>query len=287
MEAEGSEATGSRNPRPARLLAVAAVILGLAAFPLLLDPAAPEPGFGPASGRGFLLAVAALILALVALFSGHRSQATRLIPVAGLVLACCSFLMFCAGFQMWRHRIAARESAAIGAVRELIRAERAYASAAGGAYASLDCLASRGECLPGAEVPVFQHRDEAMGYRRSFYAGPEAPSVGTSRPGLRTFAYVAVPMRPGFTGIRAFCGDDTGEIRYAENAGRPPARWLLGGVVTRHCRSSLSAGLGLLIRMNRGSSRREAYRGSHPSAKTKSAPTEDRARKMIPVATIQ
>jgi hypothetical protein len=41
---------------------------------------------------------------------------------------------------------------------------------------------------------------------------------------VTTFAVVAAPEIPGVTGIRAFCGDDTGAICYTRDGRAPDAR---------------------------------------------------------------
>ena len=49
------------------------------------------------------------------------------------------------------------------------------------------------------------------GYERHFIAGPRA-AKGLSPSAMSSFAYLAVPVEPGTTGIRGFCGDSEGAI---------------------------------------------------------------------------
>ena len=126
--------------------------------------------------------------------------------------------------------MSANEAAAIGDVRTVISAQMAYASANNGYYDTLECLGAPAGCLPDYSGPVFL--DTALvsagiipktGYRRTLHLGPPPDSDGLparSPSSARSFAYVAVPITPGKTGVRAFCGDDTGIVRYW-TAGEP------------------------------------------------------------------
>jgi hypothetical protein len=202
-----------------RGLAIAAVIAGLVGLPLLIDLSAPEPGFSPKSARGLFLAVVASALAIASLIRGRRIRVTRWIATFGLLLGCAACVGYCSVFERWRTRIGVRESATIGSIRELIRIERAFAESNGGVYLAIECLSPAGGCAPATGVSVFTHRETSLDYRYTFHAGPPAdrPASGGTR-GLSSFAYVAVPLRPGVTGVRAFCGDDTGEIRVTMDA---------------------------------------------------------------------
>jgi hypothetical protein len=125
----------------------------------------------------------------------------------------------------WRARVARNESSAISDIREIISAEQTYAGTNYGFYDSLECLASPYECLPGypAEAPALLSETippviVKAGYERSFHAGPpaeprELQRIGNTSPSSTvSFAYVAVPVSPGLSGIRGFCGDSSGMI---------------------------------------------------------------------------
>jgi type II secretory pathway pseudopilin PulG len=136
--------------------------------------------------------------------------------------------------SLLRARVSANESAAIGDVRSIVSAEQSYASANGGFYDSLECLAAPGRCIPDypAAGPVFL--DSALasastksGYQRTFHPGPPAePEIlelgRVSRSSLKAWAYVAVPVNVGQTGVRAFCGDSTGRICFSTDGTPPP-----------------------------------------------------------------
>lgn len=117
------------------------------------------------------------------------------------------------------------ERDALGTIRVLQSSEVAYASSNSGAFGSISCLASPTAC--GFEPGTTSFIDSqlaalapSMGYARSFVPG--APAVGSpDRHGIRTFAVTAVPVKPGETGRRGFCGDDTGVVYYTTDGSAP------------------------------------------------------------------
>jgi type II secretory pathway pseudopilin PulG len=136
-----------------------------------------------------------------------------------------------------RARVSANESAVIGDTRTVITAQATYAAANANMYDSdLSCLAEPSRCIPGyaPSAPAFLEPDLArqrylkQGYRRSF-SGLCSGSSGecqlvdecgneiSSKTSADTYTFVGAPERPGKTGIRAFCADDTGVICYEEN----------------------------------------------------------------------
>ena len=76
------------------------------------------------------------------------------------------------------------------------------------------------------------------GYRRTFHPGAEVALA--QRPGcpggtgLESFAYTAEPETRGRTGVRGFCGDDTGIICYTPDGSAPAVRD--GRCVLESCR---------------------------------------------------
>ena len=192
--------------------ALVSVILGITA----LVRASREPGhYG---GKGFALGgIAASAIALVV---G--------VPLAGIVAAI-------AIPSLLRARVSANEAAAIGDVRTVISAEAAYNSANCGTYGRLECLSNpRGSgCIADypAGSPTFldatlTSAHHKSGYARAFHPGAEVPRTqgpgcagGT---GLESFAYTAEPEKHGQTGVRAFCGDDTGRLCFTNSGSAPP-----------------------------------------------------------------
>ena len=76
---------------------------------------------------------------------------------------------------------------------------------------------------------------EKNGYRRKFHAGARVPSAkakGNPSPFVKTYAYTAVPIVPGETGTRGFCGDSLGRICVSAD-GTAPA--VAGGLCVTPC----------------------------------------------------
>jgi type II secretory pathway pseudopilin PulG len=135
--------------------------------------------------------------------------------------------------SLLRARISANEAQAIGDLRTMISAQAAYANANGGLFDTPQCLAAPTDCLPGypATGPVFL--DEASvdvvksGYQREFHPGSPADgenlSQGNVSPSsLTSFAFVAHPVTPGTSGVRAFCADATGRVCVTPDGSPPP-----------------------------------------------------------------
>jgi len=157
----------------------------------------------PEPRRGF--AIASLVLGIIL-----SVLSVVLMPfVVGIIAAIAipSFL---------RARVSANEAAAIGDVRTVLAAEAAYGSANNGHYGTLECLAKPSACLPGYSGPPMLDEPLATaearnGYKRVFHAGPA----------LASFAYVAIPVEGGRTGVRSFCGDASGRICYVADGSAP------------------------------------------------------------------
>jgi type IV pilus assembly protein PilA len=148
--------------------------------------------------------------------------------------------------SLLRARVSANESAAIGDIRTIISAQVAYQAANGGWFESnLECLAAPSVgCIPGyaAGDPAFldsvlASRQPKSGYARRFEPGrimAVDPAVSSST-SVASFAYVAVPLAAGQTGVRSFCGDSSGVICFRADGADIPA---LGGecpVASRDC----------------------------------------------------
>ena len=116
-----------------------------------------------------------------------------------------------------RARLAANEAVAVGDIRTIISSEYAFQSTSSGGFGPLRCLSRPVECVPAYKGPIFldpalTDATEKNGYRRQFQPGPSASADGKPSPLLKAFAYTAVPLVPGESGQRSFCGDSTGRI---------------------------------------------------------------------------
>ena len=133
--------------------------------------------------------------------------------------------------------IAARNARAVlGDLRTVIAAEMAYATSNGGFFDTPQCLARPATCLPAvaADAPAFLGAELASlapkaGYKRSFHPGPQASAErvraeGGSASSVTAFAYVAVPLKPGFGGAVSFCADSTGRTCVHEGVSEPPVK---------------------------------------------------------------
>jgi type IV pilus assembly protein PilA len=134
--------------------------------------------------------------------------------------------------SLLRARISANESGMIGDIRTVISAEAAYSSANAGYYDTLECLGAPQGCIPGypASAPTFldpmlASGMDKTGYKRRFHPGaPPTDEGGSQRSpsSISTFAYTAVPLQPGRTGVRGFCGDSSGKLCYTLDGSEPP-----------------------------------------------------------------
>lgn len=234
------------------ILAVASPLLGV-----LVGFLHGRADFGPALVVGLLLAsplasIAGVVLGTVALLNVRRDPSVyggRGVAVAGVLI---SGLAAVATFVILTRpashpRIPRNEALAIANIRTLISAEKMYAAANGGLFDTVQCLAAPRDCIPGYPVESssflegYLVREERTynfgGYERTFFAGLPAELTDSQRAvvspsSLTSFAYVAVPINPGLTGVRSFCGDSTGRICFAEDGSVPrisdglcPANW--------------------------------------------------------------
>lgn len=117
--------------------------------------------------------------------------------------------------SLLRARMSANEAATIGDLRTVISAQFSYAGASGGVFGKSECLIDPGQCLrnydgPALAIPAIL-ASESHGYRRTLSLGPRQ----------RSFAYVAVPLKVGQTGVRGFCADHTGIICWTQDGSAP------------------------------------------------------------------
>jgi hypothetical protein len=136
--------------------------------------------------------------------------------------------------SLLRARVSANESGAIGDLRSVVSAEHTYASSNMGYFGQLECLAQPTQCIPGypATAPVFLDpsflTSPRRGYEFRFVPGPPAPpealqSGQASPTSLSEWAYVAVPIKPGQTGVRSFCADKSGMLCFRADGDPPDA----------------------------------------------------------------
>jgi hypothetical protein len=122
--------------------------------------------------------------------------------------------------------------AVIGDMRTVVAAEMAYSAVNAGFFDAPACLEKPSACLsPVADLPQLlsaeiSSLEPRSGYDRSFHPGPppsaeQARWLGISASSLSTFAYVAVPTRPGVTGTASFCADSMGRVCVQEDGGTP------------------------------------------------------------------
>ena len=104
-----------------------------------------------------------------------------------------------------RSRMQGGEFPPIGDARTVLSAELAYASANGGFYDRLECLARPATCIPGYAAngpsfidPMLASLRTKHSYLRRFYAGPrpsaeEIAKAKASPSSVKAFAYVLLP----------------------------------------------------------------------------------------------
>jgi hypothetical protein len=142
-----------------------------------------------------------------------------------------------AGTELKRARMIANESDAVRDIRTVYSAEMLFMAVADGAYGELRCLNIPADCVTEIPGERLLEKDitaatEKSGYRRKFHAGERVKSAkakGSPSPFVKTFAYTAVPTNRGETGMRSFCGDNTGRICVVDDGWEPK---VVGGLCT-------------------------------------------------------
>ncbi|HSB62122.1 MAG TPA: DUF4190 domain-containing protein [Vicinamibacteria bacterium] len=208
-------------------LAITSLVFGILSIPTL-----------GCLGVGALVAIVCGIIALVKAKNEPVRYGGKGMAIGGIVTGALSFLFIpfigviaaVAIPSLLRARVSANEAAAIGDVRAVMSAQAAYQSANGGYYGALECLGAPSSCIPGYDGPTFLDPMLASGgpksgYRRTMHLGPAADPGRIGRPASPTrvmgFAYVAVPLTQGQTGVRGFCGDARGIICYTADGSEP------------------------------------------------------------------
>jgi len=124
--------------------------------------------------------------------------------------------------SLLRARVSANESSAIGNIRTLLSAESLLARYNQGFYVPAECLFTPTLCLPsyagGALLPRGAFASAQVdGYLWQLHPGTrvsanEIRRTGASPQSLQSVAVTMMPFGPGQTGIRAFCGDSSGQL---------------------------------------------------------------------------
>ena len=217
--------------RPTQLrkgMAIASVVLGVLGLPTF--------------GLLFIGGLIGLTLGIVALLktrSAPLEYGGKGIAIAGIIINSLAVVVmpFVLGIvaaiaipSLLRARVAANESASIGDTRTMISAQIAYASANGGFYDTAECLAAPHGCIPGYSGPSFIDPSLAEGtprhgYQSTFFPGSaaEKPGASVSPSSLQSFAWIMVPLSPGQTGVRGFCGDSRGQVCFTSDGTAPQA----------------------------------------------------------------
>ena len=227
--------------------------------PIGRGAAGGAPGGGAVEGEQKGLAITSLVSgilsvlgcigvgSLVAIITGFMAMSKakqephvyggRGMAIAGIVMGFGSFaVVFIIGIiaaiaipSLLRARVSANEAATIGDTRTVVSAEVAYASANNQAFDSLACLGTPRSCIPNYDGPPnfldspLTSGQPKSGYVRTLHLGPAPAEItpGMSPTSVTAFAYVAVPINRGQTGVRGFCGDSSGMICYTVDGSDP------------------------------------------------------------------
>jgi hypothetical protein len=216
--------SGVRALRRGEVLAGASALIGVPGCWALAWLDLP---IGPVVGLG---------LAVAALWIGLRAQ-RRPSPaaVAGLALNVFALFWWALVAPPWiTPRVGANEAGAVGDLRSISSAEVVFSTLNGDLYGEADCLndlRAKG-CLPAppaSNVPLLSSELAAhkSGYLRRFHPGlrPDAREIEAAKASprsLKTWAVTAVPERPGETGNRGFCIDQSGAICATLDGREPP-----------------------------------------------------------------
>lgn len=219
-----------RGDAPRKGMAIASLVLGILSILTL-------GCLGVGALTGLILGIVALVRSNKApsVFGG-RGLAIGGIVTSGISVILVPFVGIFAAIaipSLLRARLSANESATIGDIRTVISAQTAYSAANGGHYEGrMPCLLvpSQG-CIPGYSPNAATFLDSALvsldaknGYTRKLVQGPPPDGLDpqvSSPSSVASFAYLAVPVKQGNTGIRGFCGDASGTICSTPDGSEP------------------------------------------------------------------
>ncbi len=116
--------------------------------------------------------------------------------------------------SLFRSRIAANESSAVGQVRTITTSELTYATTYPkvGYSPSLEALGSSAPCTESSTSACLIDSVLASGVKSGYNFTYQASDTDGDQV-LDTYFVQAVPVEPGETGVRSFCSDETGVIR--------------------------------------------------------------------------
>lgn len=127
--------------------------------------------------------------------------------------------------SLFRSKIAANESSAVSSVRQITTAEGTYASSWGSGYAvNLTNLGGPpAACSAGATAANACLIDDLLSVAPFSKSGYTFAAAGTNPTGANLNGYEvnATPNTVQTTGVRAFCSDATGLIRYVTPGAAP------------------------------------------------------------------
>jgi len=122
-----------------------------------------------------------------------------------------------------RSRSIANESAAVQAMRSVDTAELTYSTSFGTGFAPLINLGGATPCTSTSTTACILDELLSSGARSGYSIKTLAPgSLGTMAAPNVTYSVNAMPQTPGSTGVRSFCSDQTGVIRFDAAGATPP-----------------------------------------------------------------
>lgn len=163
----------------------------------------------------------ALIQKQETLNASTTKRRTLVLPIGGAI-----FVLLLAAVLIPHNmvsRVALDESSALESLHALTKLELRYAAAHPSEGFSCDFARLKTEASPNREQARegFLFSDSFKGYKFSL-AGCEFDPKGAA---IR-YKATAVPVLPGKSGFRAFCTDETGEMRYGSNGSPESCRRL-------------------------------------------------------------
>lgn len=127
--------------------------------------------------------------------------------------------------SLFRSKIAANESSAVSSVRQINTAEGTYASSWGSGYAATlpNLGGTPAACLAGATAANACLLDDLLSVAPFIKSGYTFAAAGTNLlgGGYNSYEVNATPNTVQTTGVRAFCSDASGVIKYVTPGAAP------------------------------------------------------------------